>query len=184
MSTLREYAAVMVREKLCTRVEEMDIVAMSLNSPRPEVMFNTKLSLQFSRRRVGSGTYDAQVVACDEGVEELCTPCRKMLDVPASDDVLDVGGSFVCPRCNVRYTRKFTYETGSAMYSIGRNPSQFRVMDFTEEMERMVSIWECQRGYVQEFNNIVLVMYCGGNMCAHCALGLQHGQTSCGTIRC
>jgi len=179
IARLRDYAAVTVREKLCTRLEEMDVIAMSLNPPRPEIMFNTKLSVQFSRRRTPKLCRDNAV---PEAVLEMCTPCRKVLDWPPSDTCHDVGGCFVCPRCNTRYTRKFTYETGSATYSIGRNPRQFRVLDFTEEMEEMVATWERQSGYVQEFNNIVLVMYCGSNMCAHCALGLQHGQIRCGSI--
>jgi hypothetical protein len=74
------------------------------------------------------------------------------------------------------------YETGSALYSIGRNPAQFRVLDFTDEMEEMVSSWEAESGLGEQFNNVVLVMYCGGDMCAHCALGIQHGQVKCGSV--
>ena len=173
LDRLRTYAAVMVLDKLSTRVEEMDIVAMSGNDPRPEVMFNTKLSFQFSRRH-RSGDQ-----ATDE--HKTCTHCLKLSGEPVTSRQA-VGGCYTCPRCLVRFTCKWMYETGSALYSIGRNPRQFRVLDFTDEMEEMVATWEAESGHVQEFNNIVLVMYCGGDMCAHCALGVSHGQVQCGSV--
>ena len=65
---------------------------------------------------------------------------------------------------------------------MGRNRAQFKVLPFTSDMHSMVAEWN--KLSPLPYNNIVLVTYCGADMCAHCACGLheEHGSIQCGTV--
>ena len=93
-----------------------------------------------------------------------------------------VGRPYVCPvrSCGTHYVRRWAYETGSGRTSVGRNPAQFKVLPFTPDMHCMVEEWN--KHSVIPYNNVVLVSYCGADMCAHCACGQKHGSIQCGSV--
>ena len=178
LDNLRDFVACMVWEKLVSRVHDMNMLApMGLDTPRAEVMLNTKLSMQFSRQEK---LHDPSTV-----LETMCASCLHDARSTSSEltdrlpDISDVGKVCRCPTCDVAFTRRWAYETGSARFSIGRNPKQFKILPFTEEMEQMVQVWEAEEGYKSKYNSVVLVMYTGSQMCAHCSLAEAHGTISC-----
>ena len=188
VSRLREFAACMVREKLLTRCAHMNVLApMGLQVPRVEAMLNTKLSFQFSR---GRGHEHELARAAGSPISRTCAACSGQLAAcmcgRASCDGVEctraVGRRFRCGECATEYTLRWAYETGSGTSSIGRNPDQFSILPFTEDMEDLVCQWESRNADAPKYNNIVLVIYCGAGMCAHCALGLEHKNVQHGSI--
>ena len=96
------------------------------NRPLPECMYNTKLSVQFSRQ---------PQMAVRDPVSSLCAACSgpnplQMHSVRVDKAQADPGWP-VClykyPVCHSQFTRKFAYEVGSGKSSIGRNPTQLKV---------------------------------------------------------
>ena len=187
VSRLREFAQVAVGEKLITRAKEMSINAPMGNEPRAEVLLNTKIAEQYSRSgNQGTESHECpierQCALCEQRAAEYQSSVGGTRPGAAKEDnpCEKAGGQFICPTCNVLYTKRWAYETGTGRSSIGRNPEQFKVLPFTPEMCMMANIWESETG--QEYNNVVLVAYCGANMCASCACGLDHGSVVCGSV--
>ena len=181
VTRLRHFAACMVKETLCTRVEHMAMLAPMANKPAPEVLLNTKMSMQFS--------YSAPHVSSLPIIDRLCAQCAIGAVVSGTCNVCSdngcsecIGRHYMCHTCNTRFTRRWAYETGSGRSSVGRNPKQFRVLDFTDDMVMARDTWMASVGGKVEYNSIVLVMYCGASMCGHCALKTDHGSISCGTL--
>jgi hypothetical protein len=143
------------------------------NPPVPELMYNTKLSVQYSRKPICTST---------ALIHELCARCAER-DLP---DDTPVGGCFHCPTCDVTFTRKYAYEVGSGKSSIGRNPAQLKIFDFTPEMEELVTSYEKDSYGSETYTHVTLVVYLGSRFCANCVLareGLrQHGSKECHTI--
>ena len=170
---LRNFAACIVLSKLHDHVENIDIIAPMGNPAKPELLYNTKLSVQFARRAKGLTRQ-----ALDEPVMEPCSKCSGV--VPS--DGTPVGGQFRCPTCSVDFTRKNAYEVGSGRSSIGRNPQQLKIFDFCEEMETLVQGYEDRSGGKEHYTHITLVIYHGKSFCASCALesiGIEHGTKRC-----
>ena len=126
---LRNFAACIVLSKMRDHVEDLDIIAPMGNPPKPELLYNTKLSVQFARLPKGHTKQ-----ALNEPVIQSCSKCSGY--VPA--DGTPIGGRFQCPSCSVVFTRKNAYEVGSGRSSIGRNLQQLKIFDFCEEMETLV----------------------------------------------
>ena len=193
VSRLREFAQVVVSEKLITQAHDMCICGPMGNTPRAEVLLNTKIAVQYSRcRRDKTAEYhDPEVRCCAlcerrKGVKERRHE-RRQGRRPEAEQLYghvppagEVGKHFVCPSCGIVYTRRWAYETGTGRSSVGRNPEQFRVLPFTADMHEMADTWEEQTG--QQYNNVVLITYCGSSMCASCACGLSHGSVECGSV--
>jgi hypothetical protein len=170
---LRNFAASIVLSKLHDHVEDVDMIAPMGNPPQPELLYNTKLSVQFARVPKGHTRQPP-----DEPVMETCSKCS---GVVPSDDT-PVGGRFRCPTCSVVFTRKNAYEVGSGRSSIGRNPHQLKIFDFCEEMEKLVEGYEDRSGGQERYTHITLVIYHGRCFCASCALesiGIHHGTKRC-----
>ena len=125
---LRNFAASIVLSKLHDHVDDVDMIAPMGNPPQAELLYNTKLSVQFARVPKGHTRQPP-----DEPVTETCSKCSGV--VPS--DGTPVGGRFRCPTCSVVFTRKNAYEVGSGRSSIGRNPHQLKIFDFCEEMEKL-----------------------------------------------
>ena len=177
---LRAFAACMVREKLSTRCDTMNILApMGMRSPRAEALLNTKLSFQFSQED-SPGMNSSPV-------SRTCSACSgRLARCVCGQEVCDgnkcaAGQRFQCDKCSTEYTIRWAYETGSGLSSIGRNPGQFQILPFTKDMEDMVKEWEADNDNAPKYNNIVLVIYCGAAMCAHCALHMEHKTIQHGT---
>ena len=125
---LRNFAACIVLSKMRDQVEDMDIIAPMGNPPKPELLYNTKLSVQFARL---PKVHARQ--ALNEPVIQPCSKCSGYVPV----DGTPIGGRFQCPTCSVVFTRKNAYEVGSGRSSIGRNLQQLKIFDFCEEMEKL-----------------------------------------------
>jgi len=153
--------------------EDINICAPMGNPPVPELMYNTKLSVQYSRKPPCSST---------ALIREHCTRCSER---EVADDT-PIGGCFQCPTCDVTFTRKYAYEVGSGKSSIGRNPAQLKIFDFTPEMEELVTSYEKDSYGSETYTHVTLVVYLGSRFCANCVLareGLrQHGSKECHTI--
>ena len=173
INRMRDFAAAVVLSKLHDHVEDINICAPMGNPPVPELMYNTKLSVQYSRKPVCTSTAP---------ILELCASCAGR-DLP--DDTA-IGGRFQCPTCDVTFTRKYAYEVGSGKSSIGRNPSQLKIFDFTPEMEQLVASYEKDSSGAETYTHMTLVVYLGSRFCADCVLsreGLRpHGSKMCHTI--
>ena len=173
INRMRDFAAAVVLSKLHDHVEDINICAPMGNPPVPELMYNTKLSVQYSRKPVCTSMAP---------ILELCASCAGR-DLP--DDTA-IGGRFQCPTCDVTFTRKYAYEVGSGKSSIGRNPSQLKIFDFTPEMEQLVASYEKDSSGAETYTHMTLVVYLGSRFCADCVLareGLRpHGSKMCHTI--
>ena len=187
IARMADFARGVVCEKLVERAEDMCISGPRTNDPKAEVLLNTKIAEQYSKDRPDFHDLPAISRRCaqcrgsenEEHVDETRARCCVM-GIYGCEEC--VGRRYVCPEktCGVEYTRRWAYETGSGRGSIGRNRAQFRIRPFTPEMHSVASLWSKQSG--QCYNNMVLVTYCGANMCAHCACDLPHGSIQCGTI--
>ena len=170
---MRDFAAAVVLSKVHEHAEDINICAPMGNPPVPELMYNTKLSVQYSRKPICTST---------ALIHELCARCAER-DLP---DDTPVGGCFHCPTCDVTFTRKYAYEVGSGKSSIGRNPAQLKIFDFTPEMEELVTSYEKDSYGSETYTHVTLVVYLGSRFCANCVLareGLrQHGSKECHTI--
>ena len=173
VNRLRDFAAAVVLSKLHDHVEDINICAPMGNPPVPELMYNTKLSVQYSRKPTCTST---------ALLRELCARCAGH-ELP---DDTPIGGRFQCPTCDVTFTRKYAYEVGSGKSSIGRNPSQLKIFDFTPEMEQLVASYEEESCEAETYTHVTLVIYLGCQFCANCVLareGLRpHGSKVCHTI--
>ena len=173
INRMRDFAAAVVLSKLHDHVEDINICAPMGNPPVPELMYNTKLSVQYSRKPICTST---------ALIHELCARCAER-DLP---DDTPIGGCFHCPTCDVTFTRKYAYEVGSGKSSIGRNPSQLKIFDFTPEMEQLVASYEKDSSGAETYTHMTLVVYLGSRFCADCVLareGLRpHGSKMCHTI--
>lgn len=169
LTQLRDFAACVVLDKLHYHLEDMEMIAPMGNDARPACLFNTKISVQFARCSVNAGERAHPVVmqCC------ACSPER-----PTETDHV-AGGYFTCPDCKVNFTRKYTYGIGSGRSSI--NAQHLKVLDFTPAMEQLVRTYEQESGGCEHYTNITLVIYCGADFCANCALGLEHGAKKCAT---
>jgi hypothetical protein len=146
INRMRDFAAAVVLSKLHDHVEDINICAPMGNPPVPELMYNTKLSVQYSRKPICTSTAP---------ILELCASCAGR-DLP--DDTA-IGGRFQCPTCDVTFTRKYAYEVGSGKSSIGRNPSQLKIFDFTPEMEQLVASYEKDSSGAETYTHMTLVVY-------------------------
>ena len=170
---LRNFAACIVLSKMRDHVEDLDIIAPMGNPPKPELLYNTKLSVQFARLPKGHTKQ-----GLNEPVIQSCSKCSGY--VPA--DGTPIGGRFQCPSCSVVFTRKNAYEVGSGRSSIGRNLQQLKIFDFCEEMETLVQGYEDRSGGQEHYTHVTLVIYHGKSFCASCALtsiGVNHGTKRC-----
>jgi hypothetical protein len=181
---LRQLCRCVVYEKLITQHRSMCISGPMGNAPRAEVLLNTKLAVQYSKQTKNESELTARpCAACRRGHGEVAGSRPECCEMGEGGCQLCVRQNFWCPDCGVQYARRWAYETGSGQVSVGRNPAQFRILPFTEDMDEMVARWTASTGH--EYNNIVLVTYCGASMCAHHACGLTgkaHGSIRCGTV--
>ena len=122
VTRLRHFAACMVKETLCTRVEHMAMLAPMANKPAPEVLLNTKMSMQFS--------YSAPHVSSLPIIDRLCAQCAIGAVVSGTCNVCSdngcsecIGRHYMCHTCNTRFTRRWAYETGSGRSSVGLGTS-------------------------------------------------------------
>ena len=158
---LRNFAACMVLSKMRDHVEDLDIIAPMGNPPKPELLYNTKLSVQFARLPKGHTKQ-----ALNEPVIQSCSKCSG--HVPT--DGTPIGGRFQCPSCSVVFTRKNAYEVGSGRSSIGRNLQQLKIFDFCEEMETLVQGYEDRSGGQEHYTHVTLVIYIMGRAFVRAAL--------------
>ena len=185
VTRLAEFAQCVVHEKLVTNAHAMCISAPHAQNARAEVLLNTKIAVQYSMDR-----WDSHLLT---PIKRKCARCRgsNEEDTPgsccpmgSSGCAVCVGCPYVCPvlHCNAHYVRRWTYETGSGRSTVGRNRAQFKVLPFTSDMHSMVEQWN--KLSPLPYNNIVLVTYCGADMCAHCACGLreEHGSIQCASV--
>jgi hypothetical protein len=185
VTRMKTFAQGVLHEKLVTQAKDMCIAGPMTNKPRAEVLLNTKIAVQYSMDRHDCSSMTRIRRRCagcrgtneeEEGSRGTCCP------MGSKGCAECVGRPYVCPEegCGLEYVRRWAYETGSGRGSIGRNPAQFKVLPFTREMHDMADVWAREGGGT--YNNIVLVTYCGADMCAHCACGLEHGSIQCASI--
>lgn len=168
---MTEFAQGVVHERLVTGARDMCISGPMMNAPRAEVLLNTKIAVQYSwenLKRQCLPVAERKCARCRGSHEEDLDSMRKCCGSERQGCGDCIGQRYVCPQegCGVEYVRRWTYETGSGRGSIGRNRAQVKVLPFTRDMHIMASEWSKQSD--QEYNNVVLVTYCGASMCAHC----------------
>lgn len=182
-------------QTLVERPEEMPVIGPMGNWPRPEVFFNTAVKRQQSRPCPAAR-------AAPQGLERLCTACWSgaghrgaQCDVGGSccpGCASCVGRSFLCPTCGTTFERRWVYESGSGISSIGRSPDRFEVFPFTLAQEAaaqqldnaaMVKVPQGPQGpHLRPLRSCVQVAYLGGAFCGACALGQPHGSKQCGSV--
>jgi len=181
ISELSSFVQGVILEKLVTQAKEMCISGPRLNAPRAEVLLNTKIAIQYSKDHKDCMSLEPMqrpCAHCRKTVEEVSPAVFNCCPMGSTGCLKCVGRQYVCPTCEVVYVRRWAYETGSGRGTIGRNREQFSVKPFTNAMHVMAEKW----GTTQDYNNMALVVYCGADMCAHCACGLEHKSIKCGTI--
>lgn len=173
---------------------EVDVTSPMGNSPRPELLFNSPLKVQYSR----SGSSAA---LAPQGLVRVCVACWDgkasrgacCLLGGAMCDGCDgcVGRMFCCPVCHRRFEKRWHYEAGSARGSIGRSPLTFRVHRFTSAMEEAAKALDSGGGSgfgggqatsTVAVRSAVVVTYLGSRYCAACALSLDHKSKVCGSV--
>ena len=169
--------------------EAVDVTAPMGNSPRPELLFNSPLKVQYSRSgvraakaqqgqaRICAACWDqhgSRGACCDDGGPR-CSGCDSC-----------VGRLFECPKCGTRFENRWLYEGGSARSSIGRNPLSFRICRFTPAMEQAAKAIDGVEGSQMEgavgVRSAVVVTYLGDAYCVACALNLEHKSKVCGSV--
>ena len=180
------WAQAVVQEKLVEQAADVCISAPMLNEATAEVMLNTKIAIQYSWVQPGWRDLTDVPRRCarcrgSDGEDEVGSrgACCNMGRAGCNQCV---GRAYVCTTCGVRYMRRYAYETGTGVTSIGRNRSQFKVLPFTCEMHEMAEVWTREAHTAQRYNNMVLVTYCGASMCAKCACDVPHKSKICGSI--
>jgi hypothetical protein len=130
LHSLQCEAAKLVMERIVHRPETLAVIRPQGNSPLAEVLFNTKVSMQFSRctsinSSMGASSTGAQVAICEgcmgREVEEEALLLSRCVCGGLKGCSACVGKLLVCPRCEQSFTREWTYETGSGRSSIGRD---------------------------------------------------------------
>lgn len=186
---LQAEVAQQLTRMLVTHPEELPLISPMANFPRPEIFFNTKLSRQHSRP-------SAKALAEPQDLERTCTACWSGSGTRGAHCFAGemhcmgcdccVGRRFHCPACGCTFERRWIYETGSGVSSIGRAPDHFEVFPFTMAQEAAaghLDMAACMRGGPrQSVRSCVLVGYLGADFCASCALGLPHLSKQCGSV--
>ena len=119
---LQQEAAALVMDRLVHRPEQLAVISPMGNPPGPELFFNTKISLQFSRCRQVTGQSEghAQVALCESCIGKTSLDSRCSCGARGGCD-LCIGKLLQCPKCSVKFSRQWTYETGSGRSSINRD---------------------------------------------------------------
>ena len=188
---LQSEAAHQLWRTLVTSPEVMPVLSPMGNWPRPEVFFNTAVKRQHSRPC-------AAARAAPQGLQRLCAGCWSGAGPRGAQ--CDVGGqccpgcescvgrAFLCPACGVTFERRWVYESGSGIGSIGRAPDRFEVFPFTSAQEaaaQQLDNAESARTSQpprRPLRSCVRVAYLGADFCAACALGQPHGSKQCGSV--
>jgi len=179
--------------------EEVDVTSPMGNSPRPELLFNSPLKVQYSR----SGSSAA---LAPQGLMRVCVACWDGKAFRGASCHLGgttcggcdgcVGRMFCCPVCHRQFEKRWCYEAGSARGSIGRSPLKFRVHRFTHAMEEAAKAIDGAGGWdsggvdsrggpdlsTAAVRSAVVVTYLGSRYCAACALSLDHKSKVCGSV--
>lgn len=124
LHTLQCEAAALVMERIVLRPETLAVIRPQGNSPLAEVLFNTKVSMQFSRSSNHSSHMAPLLALCAgcvaTGEETAAFHARCVCGGVAGCSIC-VGRPMECPHCGQLFTREWTYETGSGRSSIGRD---------------------------------------------------------------
>ena len=172
--------------------EGVPIIGPMGNFPKPEVLFNTPSKRQCSRPCTAAR-------AAPQGLERLCTGCWSGAGTRGAQCAHGgancagcdscVGRSFLCPECGSNFERRWVYESGSGIGSIGRSPDQFEVFTFTAAQEAAAQVLDVEvrhrapHGPEQRpLRSCVQVAYLGAALCGACALCQPHGSKQCGTV--
>lgn len=172
--------------------EDMPVLSPMGNWPRPEVFFNTAVKRQHSRPCPAAR-------AAPQGLMRLCVGCWSGAGPRGAQCAIGgqccpgcvrcVGRAFLCPACGVTFERRWVYESGSGIASIGRSPDRFEVFPFTSAQESAAQkLDEAVRLRAQPdeeqvaLRSCVQVAYLGAAFCAACALGHPHGSKQCGSV--
>lgn len=182
---LRSLAASVVCQRLVEQPEELAILAMNLNEPRVEGMFNTKLSVQFSwtapEAKCAPQYMSRRCAECYHGDLPLGADCT---ETPGCDGCSHcVGRKFKCPDCKCIFERRWAYEAGSGRTVVGRDPANFEIRAFTKELDHardsVTLPWS--RSNTRP-TGCTMVFYLGASYCMACKLKLPHGTKHCGSV--
>ena len=186
---LRKLAGDVARERLIDHPEDLAILAEGANPPQVELDFNTKVSVMFSdvapeaktapqgRSRICAACFDGKSAigaGCPD--DSACTGCKAC-----------IGRRFTCPRCHVRFTRRYVYESGSGKSSVARDPDNFEVRECPRVLHDALQRVNSKAGLAA--TSVVLVFYLGSSFCMPCRLGLhgrceatKRGAKKCGSV--
>ena len=182
LQALTDHAYDTLYERLVRHPQELPILAMSGNPPDVEVLFHTKIAVQYSYCNKDAAAQPVLDRHCNACVHQFPTADRLRLRRCTSAQgsnclgcVACVGTRYHCPNCETMYDERYHYEAGSALGSVNRDREDVEILVAPPHIAELL-----RKSAGQPGTNCVMVTYLGKECCAYCIAGKDHEQ--CGSV--